>query len=140
MALPAAADDREVTPEQQAAVASGGDEIAATQKRPEKLPDLTKGELIPPGKMKPEVWHLGPTGIVSILVGGFEGDQLQVQTTLKGSPAEGKFQLGDVITGINGKKFIAGTHLGYVIGKAIIEAEKEENAGKITFQVWRDRN
>jgi hypothetical protein len=141
LALPVHADEREVTPEQQAAVAGGGDEPAeATQKRPDKLPDLTKGELIPPGKTKPEVWHLGPTGIVCILVGGFEGDQLQVQGTLKGSPAEGKFLLGDVITGMNGKKFVAGGHQGYLIGKAIIEAEKQENAGKLTFQVWRDGN
>ena len=74
------------------------------------------------------------------MVGGFEGDQIQVQGTLKGSPAEGKFQVGDVITGMNGRKFVAGEHLGYLIGNAIIEAEKEENAGKMTFQVWRDRN
>ena len=74
------------------------------------------------------------------MVGGFPGDQIQVKGTMKGSPAEGKFQFGDVITGMNGKKFVAGEHLGYLIGNAIIEAEKEENAGKISFQVWRDKN
>ncbi len=46
MAVPAAADKREVTPEQHAAVINGGDEYAdETQNRPDKIPDLTKGAL-----------------------------------------------------------------------------------------------
>jgi hypothetical protein len=136
----ATGDERTLTPEQMEALAKTGEIIDETPQRPAKLPDLTKGELIPATKDKPETWSLGPTGIVSIMVGGFEGDQLQVQATLKGSPADGKFLWGDVITGMNGRKFVAGEHLGYLIGNAIIEAEKEQNAGKMTFQVWRDRN
>ena len=134
------AEERTLTPEEMEALAKTGEIIDETPERPAKLPDLTKGELIPEGKNPPEIWNLGPTGIVSIMAGGFEGDQIQVQGTLKGSPADGKFQKGDVITGMNGKKFVTGGHLGYLIGNAIIEAEKEENAGKLTFQVWRDRN
>ena len=72
--------------------------------------------------------------------GGFPGDQLLVQGSIKGSPAEGKLLPGDVITGINGVKFQAGGHLGETIGNAIIEAEKEANGGKMIFQVWRDKN
>ena len=68
------------------------------------------------------------------MVGGFGGDQIQVQGARKGSPAEGKFLFGDVLTGMNGQPFVAGEHLGYRIGKAIIEAEKEENGGHLTFR------
>jgi Family of unknown function (DUF6288)/HEAT repeats len=133
------ADEREVTEEQQAAIQNGGDVIEETI-RPENLTDLTKGEGLPPSKNKPFIWHLGPTGISCIMSGGSVGDQLLVQGTIKGSPAEGKFLPGDVITGITGVKFQSGGNLGLTIGNAIIEAEREANAGKITFQVWRDKN
>lgn len=137
----AAADERAVTPEQQAAISGETDEIPeAKPTRPANLPDLTKGELIPPGKNGPPTWSWGPTGIVGTMNARWAGDQIEVQSTRPGSPAEGKFQWGDVIVGINGKPFIAGEHLGYRFGKAIIEAEKEENGGKMTFQVWRDLN
>jgi hypothetical protein len=138
--LPVAAEERTMTPEQMEELAKNGDLTEESTERPATLPDLTKGDPIPASKDKPEFWYLGPTGIIGIMVGGFGGDQIQVQTTLKGSPAEGKFQLGDVITGMNGMKFIAGKHLGYLIGNAIIDAEREENGGKLTFQVWRDEN
>ncbi|MCE9520152.1 MAG: DUF6288 domain-containing protein [Verrucomicrobia bacterium] len=132
------AEEREVTPEQLEAIQNGGD-VAQTP-RPAKLPDLTKGEEMPSEKFPPQLWYLGPTGITGFMVGGFPGDQFQVQNTLKGSPAEGKLQWGDVIIGMNGKKFTAGGHLGQLIGNAIIEAEKAENKGKISFLVWRDKN
>jgi len=137
--LPVLAEEREVTPEQLEAIQNGG-EIPIEPERPKNLPDLTKGQLIPAAKDPPQVWNLGPTGISCIMVGGFPGDQLQVKGSIKGSPAEGKFLPGDVITGINGKKFPAGGHLGELIGNTIIEAEKEENGGKMVFQVWRDKN
>ena len=133
------ADEREVTEEQQAAIQNGGDVVEETL-RPENLTDLTKGEGLPASKNKPMTWHLGPTGISCVMSGGAVGDQLLVQGTIKGSPAEDKFLPGDVITGINGVKFQAGGNLGITIGNAIIEAEREAKAGKITFQVWRDKN
>ncbi|MBT5380717.1 MAG: hypothetical protein HOI65_08865 [Opitutae bacterium] len=139
--IPASADDREVTAEQQAAIAGTNEEIpTAKPKRPARLPDLTKGDLIPQKKIGPNPWSFGPTGILGIMAGGFGSDQIQIQGARKGSPAEGKFLFGDVITGINGRPFVAGEHLGYRIGKDIIEAEKEENGGHLTFQVWRDKN
>lgn len=133
------ADEREVTEEQQAAIENDG-VIVQEALRPENLTDLTKGEGLPPSKNKPYLYHFGPTGISGFMSGGAVGDQLLVQSTIKGSPAEGKFLPGDVITGINGVKFQAGGNLGLTIGNAIIEAEREVNAGKITFQVWRDKN
>ncbi len=139
MTLPALAEEREATAEQLEAIQNGG-VVEAVIERPKNLPDLTKGDKIPESRFPLQVWHLGPTGISCFMIGGFTGDQLQVQGAIKGSPAEGKLLLGDVITGINGKKFQAGGHLGELIGNAIIEAEKEENGGKMTFQVWRDKN
>lgn len=140
-AQPAAAEERTLTPEQMAELAKDGELPPEVVERPANLPDLTKGEPVPLGKFgPPQPWYLGPTGIVGTLVGEFAGDQIQVESTLKRSPAEGKFLWGDVIVGMNGKKFESGKHLGYLIGNAIIEAEKEESQGKITFQVWRDKN
>ncbi len=137
----ASAEERTHTQEEMDALLKEGELLPEAVERPATLPDLTKGELIPPAKKKePEPWYFGPTGIVGLMVGEFVGDQIQVQTTLNGSPAQGKFMWGDVIVGMNGKKFQAGGHLGVLIGNAIIEAEKEENGGKITFQVWRDKN
>ena len=132
------AEERTLTPEQMEALAKTGELEAETPERPAKLPDLTKGETLPETKDKP--WTLGPTGIVGMMVGGYQGDQIQVQGTLKGSPAESKFMWGDVIVGMNGVKFQTGGHLGELIGNAIIDAEKQENGGKISFMVWRDRN
>ncbi|MES2983332.1 MAG: DUF6288 domain-containing protein [Verrucomicrobiota bacterium] len=139
LTLFAFADERETTPEQLEAIQNGG-EIELKIERPKNLPDLTKGQPLPPSKDKPFVWTLGPTGITCNMSGGFPGDQLLVTGFVKGSPAEGKFLPGDVITGINGKKFESGGHLGEAIGNLIIEAEKEENGGKMVFQVWRDKN
>jgi hypothetical protein len=139
LTLFAFADEREVTDEQRKAIENAGEEEIKLE-RPKNLPDLTKGEKLPPSKDKPFIWHLGPTGISCVMSGRFVGDQLLVKGTIKGSPAEGKFLPGDVITGINGKKFQAGGHLGELIGNTIIEAEKEENGGKMVFQVWRDKN
>jgi len=136
----APAEERTLTPEQMEAIANQGGLTGEQNERPAKLPDLTKGETIPEGKYGPEIWTFGPTGVAGIMAGKFKGDQIQVQATLKGSPAEGKFLPGDVLIGMNGKKFVAGGHLGYLIGKAIIEAEREKNAGKISFLVWRDKN
>lgn len=139
LTLLAFADEREVTDEQRKSIENAGEEEIKLE-RPKNLPDLTKGEKLPPSKDKPFIWHLGPTGISCVMSGRFVGDQLLVKGTIKGSPAEGKFLPGDVITGINGKKFQAGGHLGEFLGNAIIEAEKEENGGKMVFQVWRDKN
>ncbi|MGD1978193.1 MAG: DUF6288 domain-containing protein, partial [Akkermansiaceae bacterium] len=141
-ALPqfALGEERTLTPEQMEAIANAGVLGEGQQQRPAKLPDLTKGEMLPEEKYGHLVWTLGPTGIRAIMSGRYQGDQVQVQGTLKGSPSEGKFLPGDVIIGLNGKKFAAGGHLGRVIGNAIIEAEREENGGKLSFLVWRDKN
>ncbi len=127
-----------MTAEEMEALQKNGDFVQEVEARPANLPDLTKGEEPPETENKP--WTLGPTGIIGMWIGDFKGDQFQVLGTLKGSPSDGKIQWGDVITGVNGKKFVTGGHMGIEVGNAIIEAEKEENGGLITFQVWRDKN
>ena len=142
LTFPLSAEERTHTPEQIEALEKGGD-LGEEAERAGNLPDLTKGDPMPTGSKlgPPPTWSLGPTGIVGQMIDyRFKGDQIQVVATLKGSPADGKFQRGDVITGMNGKKFVSGGHIGQLIGKAIVEAEREKNAGKITFQVWRDKN
>ena len=135
------AQDRTLNPEQLTKLA-GGDELQGDENappRPSRLPDLTKGDLV--GEKIPQnSWHLGPTGIIGYMVGGLKGDQIQVESTLPGSPAAGKLQFGDVIVGINGKKFSTGGTMGIQFGNEIIEAEKEENGGMLKLHVWRDRN
>mgnify|MGYP002622065131 CR=1 FL=1 len=139
--FPLLAEERTMTPEEMEKLAEGGDFAPEAPERPANLPDLTKGDPVPPGgKFPPPTWTLGPTGIVATFAGGFPGDQLQVQNTLKGSPSEGKLQWGDVLVGMNGRKFEVGGQLAELIGNAIIEAEKEENGGRISFMVWRDKN
>jgi HEAT repeat protein len=136
----ARADERTLTPEQMEKLAEEG-ELAgeAELQRPDKLPDLTKGELIGE-KRKQDSWHLGPTGIIGYMVGGFQGDQIQVESVLEGSPAAGKLHWGDVILGVEGKKFRSGEHLGVLFGNAIIRAELPENEGQLKLLVWRDLN
>lgn len=132
----AAAADREVTAEQQAAVSGAADEVVKPT-RPAKLPDYTKGAAIPPETL---TRYLGPTGIEGVYAGGFGGDQFLVQKVAPGSPAVGKILPGDVLLGVGGTAFAPGGHLGVLIGNAIIEAEKEENGGRLVFSVWRDAN
>ena len=129
-------DEREVTEEQKAAVSGAIDETEKPT-RPATLPDFTKGAPVP---AQTQVWSLGPTGIVGVWAGGFGGDQFLVQGILPGSPAVDKLLPGDVLLGLNGTPFKAGGHLGVLFGNAIIEAEKEENGGKLALAVWRDRN
>jgi len=135
------ADERTHTPEQMEALAQGGDLMPEMPQRLRNLPDLTRGDPMPEsGKKPPTIWTLGPTGVVGLMIGKFEGYQIAVKGALTGSPAAGKILEGDVVIGMNGQKFERGGHLGVLIGNAIIEAEKEKNGGKITFLVWRDQN
>ena len=73
----AGADERTLTPEQMEELAAAGELSGENQStRPAKLPDLTKGELIGE-KVKPNSWHLGPTGVIGYLVGGLRGDKFR---------------------------------------------------------------
>jgi HEAT repeat protein len=140
-ACPAAAQERTLTPEQLEALSRDGELVGGASSRPAKLPDLTKGEPAgDPGKYGERIWPLGPTGLFGHMVGGPVGDQIEVDSIMPGSPADGVLQWGDVIIGVAGKKFVAGKNLGITFGNAIIEAEKEANKGELKLLVWRDKN
>lgn len=141
LAFSATAAERTLTAEEMEKLAAGGELDAEKAARPEKLPDLTKGDKIPVNPKTGEItWNLGPTGIIGIKNDGFKGDQVLVKVVLPGSPAEGKIQRGDVIIGANGKNFVAGGHMGYLLGNEIIESEKAKNKGLLKLNIWRDRN
>ena len=132
------ADERTLTPEQIEKLATDG-ELTGEEKRPSRLPDLTKGDPIGERK-KFYTWPLGPTGIIGYMPGGLRGDQIEVTSVMAGSPAEGKLQWGDVILGVNGTRFSAGQNMGMLLGKQIIESERPANKGALKLIVWRDAN
>ena len=132
-------DERTHTPEQMEKLAKDGQLDAEDSIRPAGLLNFIKGDLPPTGKASHTLWTLGPTGVIGVFNHKSTSDQFLVQGTLKGSPAEGKFLSGDVIIGLNGTKFKS-MNLGILIGNAIVEAEKPANRGKISFEVWRDKN
>jgi hypothetical protein len=100
------------------------------------VPDLTKG-----GKPDDKHdWTLGPTGLRGWMWA------MRLQTTLarqilvteveQGSPADGKIEVGDVILGVGGDYFRDDARKAF--GRAITEAEKEENRGILKIKRWRD--
>ena len=103
LALAVNAQDRTVTPEQQAAIAGQDESEQETEpKRPAKLPDLTKGDEI--AEREPSNnWPLGPTGMFGYMVGGPRGDQIEVSSIASGSPADG------VIERTNGSEPVTST-------------------------------
>ncbi len=109
--------------------------------RPAKMPDLTKGDpLPPPGKEGILLWNMGATGIIGVKNGGNQGDQVQVVGVLPGSPAEGKIFVGDVLLGVFGQRFVVGGDINRMAGDAIIKAEEEAGKGILPLNLWRDRN
>lgn len=143
LALSARAEVERDVDEAMKAATDGAEEMDAEQAslRPSNLPDLTKGETIPlPKKGGPITWNMGQTGVIGIKNAGFAGDQVQVVAVLPGSPAEGKVLPGDVVLGVQNKKFVAGGHLGLAVGNALIQAEEEAGKGLFKMNLWRDRN
>lgn len=99
------------------------------------VPDLTKG-----GKPDDKHdWTLGPTGLRGWMWA------MRLQTTLArqilvtkvdpGSPADGRIDVGDVILGTGGGFFRDDARKAF--GRAITEAEKEENRGILKLKRWR---
>ncbi len=135
----AQAEERTMTAEQMLELSKTGDFGEGDNKSIGKLPDMTKGDPLPPTENKP--WTLGPSGVVCMWVGDMKkGDQIFVKGALNGSPAAGKIFPGDVIIGVNGKKFTPGCHLGITVGNAIVESERAANGGKLIYHIWRDKN
>jgi hypothetical protein len=87
-------------------------------------------------------WTLGPTGArgwvwtQKISQGSTKGArQILITKVEKGSPSDGKLEPGDVILGVNKKDFTSDARKAFA--NAITEAEKTENAGRLSLKRWR---
>ena len=102
-----------------------------------KVPDFTKGDAIP-AKAKHD-WNLGPTGlrgwIFSDKMVTSDARQIAVTGVEKGSPADGRIAVGDVLLGAGGKAFSYDPRT--ELGKAITAAETEKGGGILTLTRWR---
>lgn len=133
----AALDDARST--EAAIAAAQSDAVDHPEKEmPANLQDLTKGEGALVGQGIP--WMMGPVGIIGFKNRISGGDQIRVMGVSKGSPADGKVLPGDVVLGLNGRKFRADEDINRVVGDAIIKAEEESSGGRLTLNIWRDRN
>ena len=114
-----------------------GTALGQGKRQTPRIPDFTQGEKVPDNARHD--WNLGPTG----LRGWMFCDQLvtkdarQVLVTKldQGSPADGTFQVGDVILGVGGRPFSFDPRT--ELGKAITEAESEVGGGRLTLTRWR---
>ena len=100
-----------------------------------EIPDLTKGGK----KSDKHDWTLGPTGARGWMWGmRLRTDyarQILITKVDPGSPTDGKLEVGDVVLGINGKPFASDARIAF--GKAITEAEKAKNRGRLGLVRWR---
>lgn len=100
-------------------------------------PDFTKGDSVPEGATHD--WNLGATGlrgwIYSDKLVTTDARQILVTQVDKGSPADGTFEVGDVILGVGGKPFSYDPRTEF--GKALTVAESEAGRGLLPLTRWR---
>ena len=100
-------------------------------------PDLTAGGERPADAQHD--WNLGATGargwMHSYKMHTLSARQILITQIAKGSPADGRLEVGDVIVGINGKTFDSDPRPAF--GQALTEAESERGGGKLSLLVWR---
>jgi len=84
-------------------------------------------------------YPLGPTGAHGWMYVAkqmtIDARQILITEVEPGSPADGILQVGDVILGINGKRFASDARRAF--GWAIVEAEKPEKKGRLQLTRWR---
>ncbi|MDT8389324.1 MAG: DUF6288 domain-containing protein [Lentisphaeria bacterium] len=107
-------------------------------KNPQPIePDYTKGETLNDPLMT-KYSALGPIGAIGNIwvepKGPGTATMIQIRSVEAGSPADGLLQRCDVILGIGDGKFTADARK--ELSAAIIEAEKNENGGKLVLNVW----
>lgn len=109
----------------------------ATAQEPVVVPDFTQGAKIP--KNSRHDWNLGPTGLRGWIfcdrLVATDARQILITKVDKASPAEDKFQVGDVILGVGGKPFSFDPRT--ELGKEITKAETNEGNGKLAITRWR---
>lgn len=110
--------------------------LAATGKEPLANPDFTHGGQADGS----HDWTLGPTGVRGWIYTshGHSADARQILVTAvaQGSPADGVLQAGDVILGVEGRKFASDARIQFA--KAVMAAESEQGAGRLRLLRWRD--
>jgi hypothetical protein len=98
-------------------------------------PDFTKGDPIPAGATHD--WNLGATGLrgwmFSDKLETSDARQVRITKVEKGSPADGKLEVGDVILGVGGKPFSYDPRTEF--GKALTAAEAAD--GKLSLTRWK---
>ena len=111
--------------------------VAAGMGQPLTVPDFTKGDTLPADAKHD--WNLGPTGLRGWMfcdrLVTSDARQILVTKVEKGSPADGIFQVGDVILGVGGKPFSYDPRTEF--GKAITAAETPMGGGKLILTRWR---
>jgi Family of unknown function (DUF6288) len=111
--------------------------VSAAKSQPLKIPDFTQGEAIPAGAKHD--WNLGPTGLRGWMfcdqMVTTDARQIFITQVDKGSPAEGIFQVGDVLLGVGGKLFSHDPRTEF--GQAVTPAESEAGGGRLTVTRWR---
>ena len=111
--------------------------VAAAESQPLKIPDFTQGEAIPAGAKHD--WNLGPTGLRGWMfcdqMVTTDARQISITQVEKGSPAEGIFQVGDVLLGVGGQLFSHDPRTEF--GRAVTIAESEAGGGTLTVTRWR---
>jgi len=117
--------------------APGPVSAAGKIKKLSAAPDFTKGDAIPEGATHD--WTLGPTGLRGWMfcekLATTDARQIYITRVEKGSPADGIFQVGDVILGVGGKPFSYDPRTEF--GKAITAAETAAGGGNLTLTRWR---
>ena len=111
--------------------------LAAAKSEPLKIPDFTQGEAIPAGAKHD--WNLGPTGLRGWMfcdqMVTTDARQIFITQVEKGSPADGVFQVGDVLLGVGGKPFSSDPRTEF--GRAVTVAETEAGGGSLPVTRWR---
>jgi hypothetical protein len=102
------------------------------------MPDFTKGDGVPAGASHD--WNLGATGcrgwmFIDKMV-TTDARQIYITTVDKNSPADGVLAVGDVILGVGDEAFSYDPRT--EMGKALSNAEREENRGALSLIRWRD--
>jgi len=99
-------------------------------------PDFTRGETVPEGATHD--WNLGPTGLRGWMHSNrletTEARQIMVTSVAPGSPAEGVVAVGDVLLGVDGRRFAFDPRVEF--GRAIGRAEAAD--GRLSLIRWRD--
>ena len=109
----------------------------AEAQKPVRIPDLTAGEPVPKGAEHD--WNLGPTGARGWMfcdrMVTTDARQVAITKVDKGSPADGKLAVGDVLLGVGGKTFARDPRT--ELGMAITTAESPVGGGRLQLLRWR---